>query len=322
MHGQPTGHDGDGKNRPGPLSFAYSRRLFLLLGVAIVVALTVRALLVPEGFGKTGHYRADAPAEEAARAPVHQGAARCAECHDEQSTRHDKDVHVSVACENCHGAGDRHVAAQEGAGPADDDRMFRDLAPANCLACHARLVARPKLFPTIEVAAHYALVGVKDRDTRCQACHDPHEPLFLERRVSEARLHPLIHPCSDCHADPVEGRALPDGHVATFQCGDCHAALQADFESKAHKDLDCRTCHPFRRDSDFSGRIFKNGNPRFCLMCHQDKPFKDAGRIPLLASAAAHIDEMASSDEERARRCADCHRQDHIHGLQQRAEVK
>jgi predicted CXXCH cytochrome family protein len=166
----------------------------------------------------------------------------------------------------------------------------------------------------VDVAEHFALVGVTDKATRCQSCHNPHEPLFLDQPVSKARIHPLIHPCRDCHAERgIETKPLPDGHVVTFRCGDCHGDVVADAAGKAHGRLDCRTCHVFHKDSEFSGRILKNGNPRFCLMCHQDRPFVAGSRIPHIASLEAHVAEMASSDEDKAKRCADCHLDDAVH---------
>ncbi|TNF37750.1 MAG: hypothetical protein EP329_02275 [Deltaproteobacteria bacterium] len=290
--------------------------MFSLVGAAVILGLVVRALLVPEGFGSDGHHRPQAPAEEAARAPIHQGKATCAECHAEQFAAHERDAHVAVPCEDCHGAAGEHVAARTAKRPPEEGRLFRKLAQANCLACHRQLIARPKLFPTIDVAAHFTKVGVKVPDTPCQSCHDPHQPLFLERPVSQARIHPLIHLCSDCHHDPtVEERELPAGHVVTFRCGDCHKELVADVGSKGHKDLACRTCHVFHADSPFSGRIHKNANPRFCLLCHLEHPFKDEDAVPLIASFEAHREEMADDDADLKKRCVDCHMESAIHAL-------
>lgn len=298
----------------GVLSQSYSRRLFGILAVLLVIGLGVRWLMVPASFGEVGHYRGLAPGEEAEREPVLQGKNVCAECHDDEFDKHEKDVHISVECEACHGPGRDHVRARRADAPESEAKMFRKLVQANCLACHRRLLARPKLFPTVDVKEHFALVGVKDPDTPCQACHSPHEPLYLEKKVAEARKHPLIHPCSDCHDDrAVEEKPLPEDHVVTFQCKDCHADVVADAKSKAHGDLDCRTCHVFRKDSEFSGRIMKNGNPRFCLMCHEQKPFKAGGHIPLLESFEAHLDDVAEDDADRSKRCADCHVDEMIH---------
>lgn len=309
----------EGRPDAGYFAFAYSRRLAAIVVLLVGGAAVARAALKPSDFGSLGgHYRGNAPAEAAAATPVHQGKQVCATCHAEQFEQHEKDVHVNVQCENCHGPGDAHVAARRASAPADQGRIFRELEQANCLACHRALAARPKLFPTVEVGEHFKLVGVKDPKTPCQACHSPHEPLFLERPVAQARKHPLIHPCSDCHADRgVAARALPAGHVVTFQCADCHAEIAADFAKKPHRHLDCRACHNFHKDSEFSGSIFKNGNPRLCLMCHEAKPFKDE-TVPKIESFEAHRSDVAlDGDEEK--RCADCHLTKRIHRLPQKA---
>ncbi len=317
MAGDAHGPDGGDEHRKtGILSFPYSRRFFALFLVAILGGLAVRAALRPEGFGEIGFFRTGALAEEAAREPTLQGKGVCSECHAVEFAAHEKDVHVTVQCEDCHGSGDQHVKARKEGLPPEQGKMFRELAQANCLACHRRLQARPKLFPTIDIGEHFATVGVTDPATKCQSCHNPHEPLFLDRKVEQARLHPLIHACTDCHADSaIRTKPLPEGHVVTFQCKDCHAGVLADFKTKPHKDLDCQMCHVFRQDSEFSGRILKNGNPKFCLMCHQKQPFRGKGRIPQLESFEAHRNEMAADESEKQNRCVDCHGEEKIHTM-------
>ena len=43
-----------------------------------------------------------------------------------------------------------------------------------------------------------------DPETTCIECHSPHEPLFLLESVKQARIHPVIYECTDCHAEPPE----------------------------------------------------------------------------------------------------------------------
>jgi len=312
-------HDDSEANgkRPGFLSTAYSRRLFGLLFVALAVAFGVRAALKPATYGQYGSYRGAAIEDERSRTPALQGKATCAKCHASEFDKHDKDVHLNVECESCHGPGKAHVQAREAKAPATQGKLFTELGPDQCLRCHRKTAARPALHPTIDRTEHYAFRGVNDPATPCQSCHSPHEPLFLERKVTDARMHPLIHPCADCHLDrETLKKPLPAGHVVTFQCQDCHKEIAKDAATKKHTGVDCSTCHIFRKDSDFSGRIFKNGNPRFCLMCHEKKPFKTQGKIPLIEGFKQHVEEMAADESEKTKRCADCHLEEKIHGHQ------
>ncbi len=300
--------------KAGIFSFAYSRRVFGLLVVALAVGAAVRAAAKPAGFGVRGHWRDAAPAEEAARTPLLQGKLTCADCHKPEFTGHEKDVHRSIQCEVCHGPGREHVKARKSDAPVDQERMFRELEPSNCLTCHSRLSARPSSHPTIDPVAHYEFRGVTDPKTPCQSCHSPHEPLYLETEVGKARPHPLVQQCRDCHRDPAtQAKPVPEGHVAIFDCKDCHDDIAASFAQRPHaKELQCRTCHKLHKETESSARMFKNGNPRFCLMCHEQKPFKGKGKIPLIAGFAQHVADMGGP-EDKDKRCVDCHFTEYIH---------
>jgi predicted CXXCH cytochrome family protein len=172
------------------------------------------------------------------------------------------------------------------------------------------------MFPAVDPRQHYSFLSIVDPKTPCTACHSPHEPIFLENRVSEARIHPLIHPCKDCHREPtIVSKPLPTGHVVTFQCQDCHAEIVDDFKTKSHRFFDCTVCHLFHQESEFSGRVFKNSSPRFCLMCHQARDFQDAREMPQLRSPEEHLASVAKTPEDRAKRCTACHQEQRIHSL-------
>jgi hypothetical protein len=135
-------------------------------------------------------------------------------------------------------------------------------------------MGRPATFPQIDRRQHFRLVGAKD-DTACGNCHDAHQPIFLPRALAEARLHPLVHRCRDCHLGRTDETLVrPAAHPAIFECGYCHAKLAADFPERRHAAVACATCHLFVRDSDFAGRIVRNTNPRFCLLCHGAADFR------------------------------------------------
>jgi hypothetical protein len=291
-----------------PSSYRHIIRLFAFIGAILIAALVTRSLLVPESFGILGHYRMNAIEEAREREPRHVGQTVCAECHDDVAALHAKDAHAGVSCETCHGPGATHVVADGEGG------IRRPAGKRLCLVCHRLMLARPGEFPQIDPAAHYRFVGVKDPDTDCTACHDPHEPLYMDRDLRTARLHPLIHRCRDCHAGRTdEALARPADHPAIFQCDYCHAEVAADFSTRPHKDVQCTTCHLFFRESDFAGRIIRDADPRFCLLCHRAADFRSDDSPPGI-SWPEHREDMAEDASDRRQRCIDCH-QDRIHTI-------
>jgi hypothetical protein len=292
-------------------------RVFLLLAGVLVAGAVVRALLVPAGYGEKGGYRLENLREIASQTPVLQARSACADCHDEIVATHAKDIHVHVECEVCHGPGDRHVRYHLGEGSEGDDSaafLPKEYTREGCLYCHRELAARPADFPQVDAAAHYEFLSVLDPATPCVECHSPHEPLFLLTRVSEARIHPLIRECRDCHdGTPAGDHREAKNHPTIFLCRDCHEEVTADFASREHSFLRCTACHLFHRDSESAGRIFKNGNRRFCLLCHEAKPFKDPQRQPQIVWEE-HVAEMAEAFEKDgealardSRACLSCH---------------
>jgi hypothetical protein len=156
--------------------------LFLLLGGGLLAGFGIQRLALPATFGAFGPYRGTAVHEARDARPIgHVGESRCAECHDDKAKLHDKDVHSRVPCETCHGPGGAHVAA-EGDGPIRVPK-----GKDACLVCHRRLDGRPGDFPQIRWQEHYRAAGVTDESIACTACHDPHEPLFMDRDVRAAR---------------------------------------------------------------------------------------------------------------------------------------
>ncbi|MGM0578624.1 MAG: hypothetical protein ACQEXJ_23065 [Myxococcota bacterium] len=297
-----------------PLDYRHVARLFTATaGVALLMGAGLEGMM-PEGFGETGFYRAGAVADARAGTSRHVGEAACAECHDEQVRLHDKDAHARVACEVCHGPGVRHEEWHRANDPAADveapeeARMrIRDDRDW-CLHCHEVDPARPGSFPQIAWREHMEVSGVRDEDIPCGTCHDPHEPLFMGRDLREARLHPLVHRCEDCHgAGMDEDRPLPDRHVATFECSYCHEEISRKTLETPHADLDCTTCHVFFKESAFAGRIVRDTDPQFCLLCHAKADFRSEDAPPGI-SWPSHRDVMARSDEDDRQHCVECHR--------------
>jgi hypothetical protein len=292
-----------------PASYRHAYRIFASVGVVLVAAGAARAFAIPDTFGAFGHFRGEAPADARSRAKRHLGREACAKCHPKQAGLHGKDAHARVQCEVCHGAGAEHAASPKAV------RLVRPSGKKPCLVCHQRLEARPAAFAQIEPAVHYRAAGVKDLDLACTKCHDPHEPLFLDRAIASARLHPRVHRCRDCHTGPTRDPKMPRPatHPAIFECKYCHPKTAFDFASKPHHNLECSACHLFYGESEFAGRIVRDADPRFCLLCHGAAPLRGPGAPPSI-SWPAHREEMGQGPEDAAKRCIDCHR-DRIHEL-------
>ena len=122
-----------------------------------------RALLVPEGFGVYGPYRAGAIEDNRSRVPGFAGRAACADCHDEVVKAKAAGRHAGIGCESCHGALGAHAADPSAVAPE------KPSVDTVCLACHLQLQARPKKFPQVEPKSHAEGNG-------CGDCHQPHSP--------------------------------------------------------------------------------------------------------------------------------------------------
>lgn len=148
--------------RDGLKDYEHLARVAALAGGGVVVFLVLQQLLVPEGFGVYGHYRAGALADNMERPPAFAGQAACLECHTDEATARRAGKHAGVACEACHGPLARHAADQE-------NKPTLPVARELCLGCHAANVARPHGFPQIEAREH-AETGL------CTECHQAHNP--------------------------------------------------------------------------------------------------------------------------------------------------
>jgi hypothetical protein len=294
----------ESKVRP---DYRHAYPLAIIVVVMVTAALIVRACFVPETFGDFGHYRANSIDEEASRLPRHGGRAACTECHDDVAAIHAKDAHSTIECETCHGVGGAHIEDP-------DVAMLRADAKADCLVCHRVLNARPGSFPQVEWQKHYQFVGVEDPDIACVRCHSGHEPLFMDRDLHKARLHPLVHDCGECHVGRSDRTMTkPEDHPTIFQCDSCHAALVTSFNQGSHTKLQCKTCHLFIKENAFSGRIVRNADPRFCLLCHRETDFKSVSGPPTI-EWPSHLEDVTDGPEDTRRSCVSCH-QDKIHDL-------
>lgn len=138
-------------------------RLALVLAAALIVFLVLRSVLVPEDFGRLGHYRERALADNRSLPVAFAGHAACEECHDDVAQARAGGRHERVACEACHGALAAHAEDPDALTPSlPDPRTL-------CLGCHSRLAGRPASFPQILADEHAG-------DQACSDCHAPHSP--------------------------------------------------------------------------------------------------------------------------------------------------
>lgn len=292
--------------------YRHAYPIFLIVGVLGLTALFVRSKLVPATFGQYGYYRGAALDDAREPLPRYTGSAACAECHGDVAAIHDKDAHGTVQCETCHGPGAKHVKD-------NDVPMLLPKTRDDCLICHRRLDARPGSFPQVDWQEHFRFLGVSNPTTACIRCHSGHEPLFMDRDLRTARLHPLIQQCGDCHLGRTDQtQKQPATHPQVFQCDYCHPAIAASRAKSSHKNVACSTCHLFVKENAFSGRIIRDADPRFCLLCHRKADFKSAAGPPTI-DWPAHIKDVSGDAPDPKRSCTECH-QENIHDMPSKAK--
>lgn len=155
---------------PSPAPGAHLVRLLAIVVVGVTGALFARAELVPDTFGREGHYRAAALDEAAAQDPLYLGSTTCAECHAKQVGVHAKGKHKGVACETCHGPANGHLTTAKTRVP-----MQVVKSEALCFTCHRKVAGRPEKFPQIDLDEHRAKREF-DKDAKCVDCHESHKP--------------------------------------------------------------------------------------------------------------------------------------------------
>ncbi len=219
-------------------------RLLALIAVVAVVVFSVKKFLVPDSFYQYGHYRGNAVAEIASKAPKLQGSASCQSCHKEayavwtsgihrKATKDNKVQGVVVkygpGCEVCHTGPAGNHPSKEPMPLSVEDRVTsithleHKVHPANvpgrnlmldpesmrgvCLNCHDKLEARPVVQRQVAVDSHSG-------KELCTTCHNPHSP-----RIDNfaALPRPAV--------DPNTGKAI--SAVEKFKTGDASAGKSA-----------------------------------------------------------------------------------------------
>jgi predicted CXXCH cytochrome family protein len=138
-----------------------------LFVAGILVFVVLRSLLIPEGFGRYGHFRAGALDDARVHPAVYAGRAACLDCHSDAADAAKGGRHAEVRCEACHGPLAGH------AGDPAEKKAVRPDSKTLCARCHAADVARPARFPQVQVADHMG-------EEACATCHVAHQPAQMK----------------------------------------------------------------------------------------------------------------------------------------------
>jgi hypothetical protein len=151
-------------------------RLALVMAIAAVAFVLVRATVIPRSFGQYGHYRGAAITEIASRPIAFAGHQVCEGCHTEVVDQKKLGKHVVVPCEACHGALAGHAEDPASVTPAKLDTAVL------CARCHEANAAKPKTFPQVVTADHSGGIA-------CDTCHQPHRPGIetAAKRIAEGK---------------------------------------------------------------------------------------------------------------------------------------
>lgn len=144
------------------------KTLIPLFAVFILLFLVARHFLIPESFGKYGHYRADSIDEIGALPVNYAGKAVCIECHEIEAELIASDAHSHLSCEVCHGPGALHAADYE-------IKLVKSGTREDCGRCHSLNAARKiEVINQIDTKEHHP----EKKD--CIDCHNPHAVWEIE----------------------------------------------------------------------------------------------------------------------------------------------
>jgi hypothetical protein len=144
-------------------------RLALAFAIFISLFMVLRHFLVPDTFGKYGHYRA-ASLIDNARPEIHYaGQQACFKCHQDIEDKKSQDVHSDIHCETCHGPGQKHVTKSK------TEKIFKPNGREFCGSCHSLNAAKLKS-AVFQVDLEKHNIG-----KNCIECHNPHQPWEMKK---------------------------------------------------------------------------------------------------------------------------------------------
>lgn len=144
-------------------------RLALAFAIFISLFLVVRHFLVPDTFGKYGHYRAASLIDSEQPEIHYAGQQACFKCHQDIEDKKSQDVHSEIHCETCHGPGQKHVVNSK------VEKIMKPTGREFCGSCHSLNAAKLKS-AVFQVDLEKHNIG-----KNCIECHNPHQPWEMKK---------------------------------------------------------------------------------------------------------------------------------------------
>jgi len=163
---------------------AHVVRIFAVLILAALAGIIIRGFVIPDSFGKFGHYRGDAIQDELNLETRHMTNDSCLSCHPYIKEMHLAGIHKTVSCEFCHGPFADHI--ENGKKTAALPVKKKEEINALCLRCHNKIIrARPEeSIKMIAMPKHLEEKRVR-LDHNCDQCHNVHAPLMYVSQAKE-----------------------------------------------------------------------------------------------------------------------------------------
>jgi hypothetical protein len=144
-------------------------RLAITFAVFVSLFLVLRHFLVPDTFGKYGHYRAASLIDNAGRTMHYSGQDACFSCHQDIQDKKSQDVHSEIHCETCHGPGEKHVHS------SSKTDILKPGGREFCGRCHSLNAAK------LKSAVFQVDLTKHNTGKNCIECHNPHQPWEMKK---------------------------------------------------------------------------------------------------------------------------------------------
>ncbi|HEU4369054.1 MAG TPA: DmsE family decaheme c-type cytochrome [Methylomirabilota bacterium] len=247
----------------------------VVAGAALALGVLVLPWPVPAQSPPTSSAQSPAAPAATALPTGYMGAEVCKACHEEAFRKFEttkmgrlflkqpRNMQERLACESCHGPGQKHVEAGGGKGAggmitfAKNDPTPVERRNAACTACHSR---GPHLF--WKGSAHEA------RDVACTGCHKVMEHTGARAQLAKATE---IETCGTCHlqkrAQQMRFSHMPlrEGKMTCTSCHNPHGGVNHALLKEPTLNDTCFTCHAEKRGPFLWPHAPVNES---CVNCH------------------------------------------------------